>query len=148
VPQDGYDEEKGQRILRNFGSVAYEDYKNLFVPEAPELNLPRLQVFKTCPVFIETIPVCTYEQKDGQVAEDVAEWDGDDPYDGGRYLIKAVDRFTKLSLTSDNSRKAVSGVLQRFAETGDYTTLHRQMEVIERRSPKVVGIYRGRRRGH
>lgn len=147
VPPEGYDEDKAQRILRNFGTVALDDYKAIFAPQEPETNLPRLQVFRTCPVFIETIPVCTYEQKDGQVAEDVQEWDGDDPYDGGRYLIKAVDRFTKVSLNANNSRKRLSSVLERFAETGDYTVLHRQMEALERTTTHKVGVYRGRRRG-
>ena len=88
IPQEGYLEETAQRILRMQGTGAYEEYVNLFQPEEPEKNIPKLQVCRSCIHFREAIPACIYEQKDGKNTEDVAEFDGDDPYDGGRYLIK------------------------------------------------------------
>jgi hypothetical protein len=147
IPPEGYDPDKEQHIYRNFGSTAALDYKKMFDPEPPEKNLPKLQVFNHCKNFIDVIPVCTYDSKEGRTAEDVAEFDGDDPYDGGRYLIKAFHRYVNLSYNNDQKRQRISTIMNRFSETGDYTMLHRQMEALEKKSPKVVGIHRGRRRG-
>ena len=56
----------------------FNDYSNQFKPPKQEKNLPRLIIFDTCPKLIEAIPLCTIDEKD---PEDVAEFEGDDPYD-------------------------------------------------------------------
>src|SRR5207237_6773635 len=89
-----YDDNVAQRILRTKGLDAYKVYQKSFDPEKPETNLPKLQVFNTCPKFIRAIENCVYDKDN---PEDVAEFDGDDPYDGGRYLIKAANHFVKES---------------------------------------------------
>jgi len=153
VPLEGYKQETFDYIMRNQGLEQAAEYYRMFEPEAPELNLPRLQITKCCVELRRTIPICVYEEKDGGPTEDVAEWrgneehPGDDPYDGVRYLLKAVDRFTRLSKREFTKRAQLSAVAERLEKTGDWNTYYRQMGKIEAEQRKVVGIHRGRSRG-
>lgn len=147
VPAEGYQEEVAQRILRMRGADAYTEYLKLFQPDEPELNLPRLQIMDSCPELIKTIPLCLYEEKEGKVCEDVAEFVGDDSYDGSRYLLKEVDRYVRESAKRDKARTKIANIYEKLAKTGDQTAFHRELEKHEAESPKVVGIHRGRRRG-
>lgn len=153
VPKEGYKEETFQWILRNNGSEAAAAYYAMFEPEAPELNIPRLQITRSCVELRRTIPLCVYEEKNGHQTEDVAEWQGndehpgDDPYDGLRYLLKAVDRFVRKSVKEHTKRSRLSEIHERLARTGDYNTFYRQMGKFEAENNKVVGIWRGRNRG-
>jgi hypothetical protein len=134
IPAEGFDADYAQRLLRMKGMEAYNTYLDAFTPEPPEINLPKLQVFENCKEFINVIPLCVYNA-DGSTKdkEDVAEFDGDDPYDGGRYGIKAVDRYFNMSVREHQKVVDVEAVVTRLAETGDQTTFHRQMEVIEKK---------------
>jgi len=145
IPAEGYSEERATYIYRNWGAMAFQKYQEAFIPEPLETNLPRLQVFDTCKEFIKTIPICTYESKDGEVAEDVAEFQGDDAYDGGRYLIKEVDQYIRLVWSRDQRVQQLGQVVQSFTETGDWTRLHRQMEVLESKHKTVTSVQRHRR---
>jgi hypothetical protein len=145
MPADGYSDERAQYIYRNFGTDALKKYQDVFTPEPPETNLPRLQVFDTCKEFIKTIPICIYDNKDGEVVEDVAEFQGDDPYDGGRYLLKEVDRYIRLVWSRDQKMQALGGIMKSFAETQDWTRLHRQMEHLESKAKTVTSVQRHRR---
>ena len=153
VPKDGYNEDTFQWVLRNRGSEAAAAYYAMFQPEPPEGNIPRLQITKSCVELRRTIPLCVYEQKDGFNTEDVAEWQGndehpgDDPYDGIRYLLKAVDRFCRQSSREHTKRSRLASIQQRLEETGDWNTYYRQMGKMEAEQKKVVGIWRGRNRG-
>lgn len=153
VPKDGYNEDTFQWVLRNRGSEAAAAYYAMFQPEPPEGNIPRLQITKSCVELRRTIPLCVYEQKDGFNTEDVAEWQGndehpgDDPYDGVRYLLKAVDRFCRQSSREHTKRSRLASIQQRLEETGDWNTYYRQMGKMEAEQKKVVGIWRGRNRG-
>lgn len=80
-------------IIRNKGMKAYQEYLDMFEDEKPEVNLPKLQILEgTMPELIKAIPLCVYDKTN---KEDVAEFDGDDPYDGGRYLLEGVESFVK-----------------------------------------------------
>jgi hypothetical protein len=141
IPPEGFDSEHAAKLMRMKGPEEYAKYCEMFLPEEPETNLPKLQVFGTNPVeehgtapeFIKVIPLCVYNQ-DGSAKdkEDVAEFDGDDPYDGGRYGIKAIDRYFNLSKKNFVGVAAREKVLQSFNATHDYTALHRNMEKLER----------------
>jgi hypothetical protein len=141
TPQEGFDSDYAQFIMRVKGPLAYETYLEAFLPEAPESNLPKLQVFGTAPIeeygvapeFIRAIPLCVYnsDTANRKNKEDVAEFDGDDPYDGGRYGIKAVDHYYNQSRRENQKVQDREKILVNFQKTQDYTTLHRQMEKFE-----------------
>lgn len=147
IPQTGFREEVAARIWRVSGEAAYNDYCALFTPEPPELHLPRLQVCKRCREFIKTIPLCVYKQKDGENTEDVNDFNGDDAYDGGRYLLKAVDRYLKESAEADDKFQKRAAVHNELNETGNWTRFYRQMEKLEASDGNTVGVWRGRNRG-
>ena len=134
IPAEGFSADFAQQLLRMKGMDAYNLYVDAFLPEPPETNLPKLQVFSNCEEFINTIPLCIYNA-DGSAKdkEDVAEFEGDDPYDGGRYGIKAVDRFFNTSVREAAKVAEVDAVIENLKKTGDQTVFHRQMEKIERK---------------
>ncbi len=137
IPATGFDPELASWIMRNKGPVDHAKYCDSFVPEAPEGNLPKLQVFEECEEFQRAVPLCVYNSDSvGSKArldkEDVAQFDGDDPYDGGRYGLKAVDRYYNQSIRAFEGVERREVVLKQFEATHDYTTLHRQMEKLER----------------
>ena len=153
VPKEGFKSDTFNWILRNNGTEAAAAYYHMFEPEEPELNIPRLQICKSLVELRRTIPLCVYAEKNGHQTEDVAEWNGnddhpgDDPYDGLRYLLKAVDRFIKRSKSEHTKRSVLSAIQERLAQTGDYNTFYRQMGKFEAEQNKIVGIWRGRNRG-
>lgn len=132
IPKEGYNHELAQKIFRMYGEKQYYDYCSLFLPEEPESNLPKLQVFESCEEFITCIPAIEYdEEKDGNV-EDIKEYDGDDPYDGGRYLVKEVDRFLETGEDAAKSRGRRDEVIKELQTSGDMTKFYRKMEKIDR----------------
>lgn len=134
VVQTDFDPELASWIFRNKGIQDHARYCDAFIPEVPEGNLPKLQVFEECEEFKRCIPLCVYNsEKSGESRdqEDVAEFKGDDPYDGGRYGIKSVDRYFNQAAREFESVQARDIILKQFESTGDYTTLHRQMEKFE-----------------
>ena len=137
-----------EELRRKNGTVAAVEYYDSFQPAAEETNLPKLQVFKSCKRFREVIPTCVYDEKGGHVAEDVKEFHGDDPYDGGRYLVKAYHRLIQDAVKGGYSHDKLSKIIQSLDESGDWNRYYRQMDRIERGdSKKGMGVYRGRRRG-
>jgi hypothetical protein len=132
IPPDGYSEDAAFRILRNYGPNAYREYVDLFEPEPEETNLPRLQVCKSCEEFRKVIPSCVYADKDGKKAEDVAEFLGDDPYDGGRYLIKSIDDFWDKSAKLAEKHGRLGEIVTQLERTGDWTTYNRQMAAFDK----------------
>jgi hypothetical protein len=151
INSDDFNSEEASRILRWKGHTEYTKYCDQFLPEPPEDNLPKLQVFGsepveecgTAPEFIKAIALCVYnpDDKAGRSKEDVAEFSGDDPYDGARYGLKAVDNWYTRSIKDSAKVERREEVLQQFHKTGDYNFLHRAMEKLERdeaRSTKPI----------
>lgn len=85
-----FDPDLADWILRNKTPYEYRRYLEQFAPEPEESNLPKVQIFNTCPMLINAIKSCVYDKINPQ---DVAEFAGDDPYDGFRYLVDAADRY-------------------------------------------------------
>jgi len=134
-----YDEEVAQRLFRFYGSDKYNDYLRMFEPPADEKNLPKLVIFSTCTQLIEAIPLCIYDERD---KEDVKEFEGDDPYDSIRGLLKMVDAYV-----DDASRELEKSVkydtaLNYLANTQDQTGFYRRMETIDKSERKGIGVRR------
>jgi hypothetical protein len=129
-----YDLVKAQEIYRKFGPVALSRYKAQFFDEADETNLPILQIFDTCKILIETIPVCIYNDDKGN-PEDIQEFDGDDPIDNLRYLCKASRKFLDGELGFDMEVAVKKDkIIQEANQTNDMTRFYRQMEHLERKT--------------
>jgi hypothetical protein len=137
TPKEGFSIELGARIFRIHGEKAYKEYASMFEPEKPETNIPKLQVFKDSRLYVATdlnafedvIPLCVY---DDVRTEDVMEFDGDDPYDGGRYLIKEIHRWVEQSVAVSADRERLNEVLHYLENSGDMTGFYRRMEKLER----------------
>lgn len=158
-PQDlpVYSEEYAMWLLRNKGLPDYKAYLSLFDPHEPEINIPKLQIFRCneiqhdghpncCPVVIESIRACSYDKpKANKAVEDVAAFDGDDPYDDLRYACDSAERyFTEASREFDKIQKqeAISQVLQ---GNHDWTAYYRNMRSIDT-IPKIQVVSRFHRR--
>ncbi len=128
--REGYNQEFANYILRTSGIEAYKKYQDYFKGDDVEEILPRLQIMETCPILIETIPQCTYEKnsESGKSKEDVAEFDGDDPYDTWRYLLKGVDNYTNSVSREFTKRAARAGIIERFEESGDINSFYLNMK--------------------
>lgn len=148
-----YSEEYAQWLLRNRGLEHYKDYLKLFDPPEPEMNIPKLLIFKCddehheghpdcCPMMIEALKACVYDKpRDNKPAEDVATFDGDDPYDDLRYAVDSAERyFTEASKEFDKIQKTenLTRILQ---NTRDWTAFYRQMRTINA-TPKMQVIKR------
>jgi hypothetical protein len=102
----------------------------MFMDEDVEKELPKLQIFNTCPILIETIPVAIYDEKR---PEDIAEFDGDDPLDNLRYFCKAINTYNNGLDAELQQRKTRQEILDKYAVNGDVTSFYRQMEYLDRR---------------
>jgi hypothetical protein len=131
IPPEGYSQDTYFYILRNHGQAAANSYYNLFLPEKPEENLPKLQIFKSCQAVIKAISSCVYNDDTKGNIEDVKEFHGDDPYDGLRYLLKRIDRYLKEVVTESEHLQKLGEITQRLERTGDQTVFYRQMERME-----------------
>jgi hypothetical protein len=128
-----YDEERARWILRNRGMHEYKAYMNSFNPPEQEINLPRLQIFKdTCPVLIEAIKACSYDKpKNNKPAEDISEFEGDDPIDGLRYLVDAAEGYFDEANEEWKKIQRQEEMIQRFENTQDWTAFYRNAATLE-----------------
>jgi hypothetical protein len=133
LPPSGYSEELFQKIVRFHGQEKAQAYVQMFKPQEPETNLPKLLMFNTCEGIISCIPSCVHEhdKTSGKKKEDVAEFNGDDPYDGTRYLIKRAHQYIRESRELFKEKKKLSDIMEEFDEKGDMTHLYRRMEKYE-----------------
>lgn len=122
--------DKAQEIYRNYGPLALENYKKQFYDEPEEDNLPILQIFDTCKVLIDTIPMCIYDDKK---IEDIAEFEGDDPIDDLRYFCKAVKRFLLGEIGNLSVVAQRQAIINQLNENQDQTAFYRQMETLEKK---------------
>ncbi len=128
IPKDGFDLETSNKILRLFGEDKQKQYEKMFIPDKPEKNIPKLQIFKTCTDLIKTIPILTYDEKK---PEDVAKVDGDDSYDSSRYLFKEVERFLLVAESEASKREERGRILNDFSMDGNQTSFYRRLEHLE-----------------
>lgn len=140
-----YDQELAKRIERIHGPKRLDEYLSYFIPQEPEINLPKLQIFTHSPEgkeiseLIDAIPSCVYDEVR---KEDIKEFDGDDPIDCLRGLLFRVRDY--LSDASDEATKhqklGLAG--KKLAETGDQTAFYRTCELAEAQSKKVISVRR------
>lgn len=140
--EEFYDLALANSIWRNYGEEALKKYKSQFYDEVNEENIPILQIFNTCEVLIDTIPMCIYDE---DKTEDIAEFDGDDPIDNLRYLCKGIRKLLDGDLGNHMElaiRKAE--IIRTLESTQDMTRYYRQMEAIDKGSNLVnVGALTG-----
>jgi hypothetical protein len=131
--KSGYSEEIANRVLRFQGLEAYKDYLKSFEDEPLEQpgDLPRLQIFNTCPLLIEAIPSCVYDEVN---KEDVKEFEGDDPYDDIRYLLFDVDEYVRDSQHIFEKQKQLQAIEERLLKTNDYQSYFMSMRTAHRSS--------------
>lgn len=131
-----FDSERAAWLLRNKGITEYNRYLNSFIEvELSNENLPKLQFFDDPDVKVigDAIKMCNYEKsdKDGRKKEDVAEFNGDDPYDMLRMLLHAADLFFGTAELEQNRLLKIEAVVNRLQETGDQTSYYRNMKRVE-----------------
>ena len=137
VPKEGFDPETSMYIYRIYGEKAQKEYLAMFTPEAPEKNIPRLQIFNNCTNLIKVLQSLAYDETD---VEDVQKYDGDDPYDGCRYLLKAVDRYLNGLDEKAKEFEERGRILNALAVTGNQTNFYRAMERLEKRQYSGGGV--------
>lgn len=139
-----YSEEKAAWILRNKGMEDYKAYHRLFDPPEVEANIPKLQIFRCeldnhdscefcCPLLIEAIKACSYGKSthDGKPVEDVKEFEGDDPYDGIRYICDEADRFFEEAKDEFELIQRQANLVARLNQDQDFTAFYRNMRNAE-----------------
>jgi hypothetical protein len=141
---ENYSEERAAWILRNRGMKEYESYLNSFIEQPVESNLPKLQIFNTCPVLIEAIKACSYDKKR---VEDIAEFEGDDPIDGLRYIVDSAEQYFELASDEFSKVKKQEELLARVQSNQDWTAFYRNMRTLESTShDRPVQMYHRRMR--
>lgn len=140
-----YNEEYAMRIYRIKGQIEYEKYLSIFDNTiVEETNLPKLQIFNCkednheghpncCPVMIESIKACNYDKKgkDGKPAEDVAEFEGDDPYDDLRYAVDTAERYFEDAGEEFNRVQKEAALIAQLSANNDFTAFYRNMRTLE-----------------
>lgn len=138
-----YSEEYAMRLYRVKGEDAYKTYQSLFIPPAAETNLPKYQIFQCsaptheghtncCPNAIESIKACNYaDSKNDKPAEDVAEFNGDDAYDGQRYGIDTAEAFFEEAKDEFAKFEKQAKLQSALAATGNFTAYYRNAEKLE-----------------
>ncbi len=127
-----YNEEFAQWLFRNRGPNEYKSYLNSFLPEVPEI-IPKLQIFDgECPLLVSAIQACVYAKpKNNKPAEDVEEFDGDDPYDGIRYIVDSAERYFEDAQVEFAAIQKQEELLKQLRENSDMTRFYRNMRTAE-----------------
>lgn len=123
-----YSEEFAMRLYRMQGDKAYKNYMALFIPLEPETNIPKLQVFDSCSVLIDAIKACSYDDKK---VEDIAEFEGDDPIDGLRYLVDAAEGYFATAESEFKKIQKQEELVARLSQNQDFTAFYRNMRRVE-----------------
>jgi Terminase large subunit, T4likevirus-type, N-terminal len=135
-----YNEEYAMWIHRNRGMAEYNAYMKSFDPLEPETNLPKLHIFKdACPILVEAIKACSYDKPKGnKPAEDIAEFDGDDPIDGLRYLVDAAEGFFDESNQEFKKVEAQERLVNQLNTNQDWTAFYRNMRKVETNGEETI----------
>ena len=142
-----YNEEHAMWIMRNRGLAEYKSYMKSFDPQTEETNLPKLQIFAgACPVLVEAIKACSYDKPKGnKPAEDIAEFEGDDPIDGLRYLVDAAESFFDDSNQEFKRVQKQEALVNLLSTSNDWTGFYRNSQKLDSdfdETVKPVGRYR------
>lgn len=142
-----YSEERAMWIMRNKGMEEYRAYLRVFDPPEEEINIPKFQVFccsegiekgnheghpDCCPIMIDSIKACNYDKpRNNKVAEDVAEFEGDDPYDDLRYAVDTAERYFEEASDEFKRVQREAEIIERLNTTQDWTAFYRNMRTLE-----------------
>jgi hypothetical protein len=140
-----YSEDYAMWIMRNRGMIEYKAYMNSFIPQEPEKNIPKLQIFKdACPFLVEAIKACSYDKPRGnKPAEDIAEFEGDDPIDGLRYLVDAAESFFDDASDEFKRVEKQEQLVRQLDVNKDWTAFYRNMAKTEEEDTvKPIARYR------
>lgn len=156
-----YSEEYALFLLRNKTLTEYKNYLKLFDPPEEEKNIPRLQIFlcgddnnnheghpNCCPVMIDSIKACNYDAKpaNGKAAEDVAEFEGDDPYDDLRYACDTADSYFNEAQEEFKKVLRQATIIEQLKQTQDHTAFYRNSRTIENaEKPKMISRFHRKR---
>jgi hypothetical protein len=152
-----FDEMRAQWLLRNKGLEAYKAYHQIFEPVKEETNLPKLQIFQCdednheghefcCPMLIQAIKACSYDdKKNDKAAEDVKEFNGDDPYDGIRYIVDAADRYFDEAADEFAIIQKQEAIIAKLAQDQDFTAFYRNSRaLVSNNAPRMVSRFHRR----
>lgn len=130
-----FDNELAQWILRNKGLDDYNIYCRSFNTLEEAEDIPRLLFFDQpdVKVICDSIKSCVYEKetKDGKKKEDVAEFNGDDPYDMLRLLLHSADGFFQMATDKNIELVKRQQVIDMLSHGGDQTQFYMNMRRIE-----------------
>ena len=141
TPRAAYSPDIANHLLEEKGIDAYKEYLEGFKPQKIETVLPKVQVFNTCTYLIDVIPECVYDK---DKVEDVAEFDGDDPYDGFRYMLRSFKRL--LDKASNTAKKLQEKKkLAQLAEKDQTSFQHLAPRLSKGIKPIRMGTSRGRK---
>jgi hypothetical protein len=156
VPQSDlptYSEEYAMWTLRNKGLDDYKAYLKLFDSPELETNIPKLQIFRCdeaiheghpncCPLMIDSIRACSYDKpKDNRPAEDVATFEGDDPYDDLRYACDSAERYFADAYREFEKIQKQDIMTQVLMGNQDWTAYYRNMRSVDS-VPKIQVVSR------
>ena len=155
-----YNEEYAMKLYRLQGQPAYETYLKLFDEAPVETNIPKYQIFlcnelgdheghpNCCPESVNAIKACGYaENKGDKPAEDVAEFQGDDAYDGQRYGVDAAEQLFEDAAEEFKKFEKQTVIENRLRNTGDWTGFYRAAEVMNTTPALTIArTFNGRRR--
>lgn len=161
VPQSEmpiYSEEHAMWLMRNRGMDEYKNYLALFNPPEEEKDIPKLQIFlckddnheghpNCCPVMVDTIKACNYDTKpaNGKAAEDVAEFEGDDPYDDLRYACDTAESYFNEAGEEFQKVLKQATLIEQLKNTQDWTAFYRNARAIEANDkPKMISRHHRR----
>lgn len=136
-----YDDEYAKWLLREKGFMDYQGYMDSFSIVKDETNLPKLQIFSSCQILIDTLPLCIWDDSN---KEDVAQFSGDDPYDCIRYLLKSVHHYSAVSESRQKQVRMLAKA-ESYADAGNYNAYFMTLKKIESEK-KYYGVPRLRRR--
>jgi hypothetical protein len=143
-----FDEGYAMWLMRNKGQREYDNYLKIFDPIEEEDNIPRLQIFNTCPLMVVALQSCSYEKagKDGKKPEDVAEFEGDDPYDTLRYACDSAENYFQFSAAEFARVQQQEILIRTLRNTEDWTAFYRNMNRVEGSNKmKVVKAFHRKR---
>lgn len=130
VPRDDFNLDLSNQILRVSGLKAYNEYLDQFQPEAPETNLPLLQFFTPgSEDILSALQACQYDEHD---KEDYAEFEGDDPIDTLRYLLKASKVYLEDAKRTQQLLKREEDIHKKLHQSGDMFSFYMSMEKLDR----------------
>ncbi len=136
-----FDQGYADWLFRNRSPREHQSYLDSFKPVDPETNIPKLQIFNNCnaekkiPEVVNSVKACVYDKVK---VEDVAEFSGDDPYDGVRYLVDSVERYFDESEAEFTRVQQQEHLVEKLNNTSDWTAFYRNMRTMESGSESEI----------